>query len=96
MLLFFLNVSHIKVRFTEELGGLELIRLFEVNALHGSGFSRCEVTCRLSANPTCGHIGNLSCRNQTVHFFVIRGRYTLIIDADALRGLLHLTEDVIL
>ena len=94
--LFLLDMAHIEVRFTEELGGLKLVGLFEVHALHGLGFSRCEVTCRLSANPTCGHIGNLGGRNQTVHLLIIGGRYALIIDTDALRGLLHLTEDVIL
>ena len=96
MLLFFLYMAHIKVRFTEELGGLELIGLFEVHTLHGGSFRRCEVSCRLSADPTSSHVGNLSSRNQAVHFFVVRGRDTLIIDTDALGSLLDLTEYVIL
>jgi len=96
MLFLFLNVSHIKVRFTEELGGLELIGLFEVHTLHSGCFRWCEVSCRLSADPTSSHVGNLSSRNQAVHFFVVRGRDTLIIDTDALGSLLDLTEYVIL
>ena len=96
MLFLFLNVSHIKVRFTEELGGLELIGLFEVHTLHGGSFRRCEVSCRLSADPTCGHISNLGSRNQTIHLLVIRGRDAFIINADALCGLFHLAEDVVL
>ena len=96
MLLFFLNMPHIEVRFTEELGGLELIGLFEVHTLHSGCFRWCEVSCRLTTYPTSSHIGNLSSRHQTVHLFIIRGRDTLIINADALSGLLHLAEDVIL
>ena len=96
MLLFFLNMPHIEVRFTEELGGLKLIGLFEVYTLHGGSFRRSEVSCRLSADPTCGHISNLGSRNKTIHLLVIRSRDTLIIDTDALGGLLDLTEDVIL
>ena len=92
----FLNVSHIEVRFTEELGGLELVSLFEIHPLHSSCFRWCEVSCCLTADPTCSHIGNLSGRNQTVHLLVVRSRNTLIINADALGSLLHLSEDVIL
>ena len=94
--LFLLDMAHIKVRFTEELGGLELIGFFKVHTLHSGCFSRCEVSCCLSADPTCSHIGNLGGRNQTVHLLIIRGRDTLIINADALSSLLHLAEDVIL
>ena len=96
VLLFLLDMAHIKVRFTEELGGLELIGLFEVHTLHGGSFRRCEVSCSLPANPTRSHISNLGSRNQTIHLLVIRSRDTLIIDTDALGGLLDLTEDVIL
>ena len=96
MLLFFLDVLHIEVRFTEELRGLELIRLFEVHTLHSSCLSRRKVSCRLTANPARSHIRNLSGRNQAIHLLVIRGRDTLIIDADALGGLFHLAEDIIL
>ena len=94
--LLFLNMSHIEVGFTEEFGGLELIGFFKVHTLHSGCFSRCEVSCCLSADPTCSHIGNLGGRNQTVHLLIIGSRDSLIIDADALRGLLDLTEDVIL
>ena len=96
VLLFLLDMAHIKVRFTEELGGLELIGLFEVHTLHSGCFRWCEVSCCLSADPTCSHIGNLGGRNQTVHLLIIRGRDTLIIDADTLCSLLHLAKDVIL
>ena len=94
--LLFLNMSHIEVGFTEEFGGLELIGFFKVHTLHSGCFSRCEVSCSLTADPTCSHIGNLGCRNQTVHLLIIRGRDTLIIDADTLCSLLHLAKDVIL
>ena len=94
--LLFLDMAHIEVSFTEELGGLELIGFFEVHTMHSSCFCGCEVSSRLSADPTGGHIGNLGSRNQTVHFLIEGGGYSLIIDADALGGLLDLTEDVIL
>ena len=94
--LFLLDMTHVEIRFTEELGSLELIRLFEVHTLHGGSFSRCEVPGSLTANPSSSHIGNLSSRNQTIHLLIIGGRDSLIIDADALCGLLHLAEDVIL
>ena len=96
VLLLFLDVTHIEVGFTEELGGLELVGLFEVHTVHGSCFCRCKVACCLSADPTCGHICYLGSRNQTVHLLIEGGGYSLIIDADALGGLLDLTEDVIL
>ena len=96
MLLFFLNMPHIEVRFTEELGGLELIGLFEVHTLHSGSFSRRKISCRLTADPSRSHIGNLRRRHQTVHLLIIGSRDSLIIDADALRGLLDLAEDVIL
>ena len=96
MLLFFLYMAHIKVRFTEELGGLELISLFEIHPLHSGSFGRSEVSGCLSADPTCSHIGNLSSWNQTVHLLVVRSRDALIINADALGRLFHLTEDVVL
>ena len=94
--LFLLDMPHIEVSFTEELGGLELVGLFKVHMLHSGCFRWCEVSCRLTTYPTSSHIGNLSSRHQTVHLFIIRGRDTLIIDTDALGGLLDLTEDVIL
>ena len=94
--LLFLDMTHIEVGFTEELGGLELVGLFEVHAVHSCRFCGRKVACCLSADPASGHIGNLGSRNQTVHLLIERGRDTLIIDADALGGLLHLTEDVIL
>ena len=96
MFLLFLDVTHIEVSFTEELGGLELIGLFEVHTLHSGSFSRRKISCRLTADPTCGHISNLGSRHQTVHLLIIGSRDSLIIDADALRGLLDLAEDVIL
>ena len=94
--LLFLDMAHIEVGFTEELGGLELVGLFEVHAVHSCCFCRCKVSRSLSTDPTSSHIGNLGSRNQTVHLLIEGGRYTLIIDADALGGLLDLTEDVIL
>ena len=96
MLLFLLDMTHIEVGFTEELGGLELVGLFEVHTLHGGCISRCKVPGRLSADPASGHIGNLCRRHQTVHLLIVGSRDALIIDADALRGLLDLAEDVIL
>ena len=96
MLLFFLDMLHIEVGFTEELGGLELIGFFKVYTLHGLGLCRCEVTRGLSADPASSHVRNLRSRHQTVHLLIQRGRDTLIINADALSGLLHLAEDVIL
>ena len=96
MLFLFLYMTHIEVGFTEELGGLELIRIFEVHAVHGSCFCGREVAGCLSADPTGGHICYLGSRNQTVHLLIEGGRDTLIIDADALGGLLDLAEDVIL
>ena len=96
MLLFFLDMSHIEVRFTEELRGLELVSLFKVHTLHSGSLSRRKVSCCLSTDPTSSHIGNLSSRNQTIHLLIIGGRDSLIIDADALGSLLHLSEDVIL
>ena len=94
--LLFLDMTHIEVGFTEELGGLELVGLFEIHTMHSCCFCRRKVACSLSTDPTCSHIGNLGSRNQTVHLLVEGGRDALIIDADALGGLLHLTEDVIL
>ena len=96
VLLLFLDMTHIEVGFTEELGGLELVRFFEVHTVHGGSFRRCEVSRCLSADPTGGHISNLGCRNQAVHLLIERGRYSLIIDADALGGLLNLSKNVIL
>ena len=96
MLLFLLDMTHIEIGFTEELGGLELVGLFEVHAVHSSRFCGRKVSGCLSADPTGGHIGNLGCRNQAIRLLIERGRYPLIIDADALGGLLHFTEDVIL
>ena len=96
MLLFLLDMTHIEVGLAEELGGLELVGLFEVHAVHSCRFCGRKVACSLSADPTSGHIGNLGSRNQTVHLLIEGGRDTLIIDTDALGGLLHLTEDVIL
>ena len=96
VLLLFLDMTHIEVGFTEELGGLELIRIFEVHTVHGSCFCRCKVSCCLSADPAGGHVGNLCSRNQAVHLLIERGRYPLIIDADALGGLFHFAKDVIL
>ena len=94
--LLFLDMAHIEVGFTEELGGLELVGLFEVHAVHSCRFCGRKVACCLSADPASGHIGNLGSRNQTVHLLIEGGRYPLIIDADALGGLLDLSEDVIL
>ena len=96
VLLFLLDMAHIKVRFTEELGGLKLIGLFEVHTLHSGSFSRRKISCRLTADPSRSHIGNLRRRHQTVHLLIIGSRDSLIIDADALCGLLDLAEDVIL
>ena len=96
VLLLFLDMSHIKIGFTEELGGLELVGLFEVHTMHSCRFCGRKVACSLSADPTSCHISNLGSRNQTVHLLIEGGRDTLIIDTDALGGLLHLTEDVIL
>ena len=94
--LLFLDMAHIEVGFTEELGGLELVGLFEVHTMHGCCFCGRKVSRCLSADPTSGHICNLGSRNQTVHLLIEGGGYSLIIDADALGGLLDLTEDVIL
>ena len=96
MLLFLLDMTHIEVGFTKELGGLKLVSLFEVHTMHSCRFCGRKVSGCLSADPTSGHIGNLGSRNQTVHLLIEGGRDTLIIDTDALGGLLHLTEDVIL
>ena len=96
MLFLFLYMTQIEVGFTEELGGLELVRFFEVHTMHSCCFCRRKVSGCLSADPAGGHVGNLGSRNQTVHFLIERGRYPLIIDADALGGLLDLSEDVIL
>ena len=94
--LLFLDITLIEVGFTEELGGLKLIRLFEVHSMHGCCFCGCKVSRGLSADPTCCHVGNLGSRNQTIHLLIEGGGYSLIIDADALSGLLDLSEDVIL
>ena len=94
--LLFLDMLHVKVGLAEELGGLELVGLFQVHTVHGCSLRRREVSCSLSAYPAGGHIGNLGSRNQTVHLLIEGGGYPLIIDADALGGLLNLTEDVIL
>ena len=89
-------MAHIEVGFTEELGCFELIGLFEVHTVHGTGIRWCEVTCRLSAYPACGHVRNLCGRKEVVHLLVDGSRDALIVDADALGGLLDLSEDVIL
>ena len=94
MFLLFLDMPHIEVRFTEELGCLELIRLFQVHLLHSTGLRRREVTSRLSADPARGHIRNLGCRDEVIHLLVDGGRDTLVIDANALCGLFYLSEDV--
>ena len=96
VLLFFLNMAHIEVSFTEELCGFELLCLFKVHTVHGLGLRSREVTSRLTAYPASGHVGNLRGGNQAVHLLVQRGRDSLIIDADALGGLLDLAEDIVL
>ena len=96
VLLLFLDMPHIKVRFTEELGCFELVCFFKVHALHGLGLGRREITSRLTTDPASSHIRNLRGRHQAIHFLIERGRDTLIVDADALCGLLYLTKDVIL
>ena len=96
VLFLFLDVTHIEVGFTEELGGLELVRLFEIHTVHSCCFCGRKVSRCLSADPTCCHVGNLGSRNQTVHLLIEGGRYPLIIDADALGGLLNLSKNVIL
>ena len=94
--LLFLDMAHIEVGFTKELGGLKLVSLFEVHAVHSCCFCGRKVSGCLSADPASSHIGNLGSRNKTVHLLIEGGRDTLIIDADALGGLLDLAEDVIL
>ena len=96
VLLLFLDMAHIEVCFTEELCRFELLGFFEIHAVHGLGFRCRKVTSRLTAYPTGCHVGNLRGGNQTIHLLVERGGDSLIIDADALRSLLDLTEDVIL
>ena len=96
VLFLFLDMAHIEVGFTEELGGLELVGLFEVHAVHSCCFCGRKVSGCLSADPASGHICYLGSRNKTVHLLIERGRYPLIIDADALSGLLHLAKNVIL
>ena len=89
-------MPHIKVRFTEELGCFELVCFFKVHALHGLGLGRREITSRLTTDPASSHIRNLRGRHQTIHLFIQRSRDAFVVDTNALGGLLHLAEDVIL
>ena len=53
------NLGHVEVGLAEELAGLELLGLLDVHAAATACLGLDEVAGCLTADPACGHVGNL-------------------------------------
>ena len=91
-----LDFIHVEVGLAEVLGGLELLRFLDVDAVEGFHIRGSKVTRRLTGQPTRHHVGYLGCRNEVVHFFGDGSRYLLVVDGDGLGGLFRLAEHIVL
>ena len=96
MFLLVLNLLHVEVRLAEILGGLELLRLLDVEPVQHFLVRSGEVTRRLSGQPSRGHVRYLRRRNEVIHLLRYGGGHLLVVDGDGARGLLGLAEHVVL
>ena len=79
----------------EVFGGLELLRFLDIEHIKRCLVRRREVTGCLTAYPACRHIGDFTCRNETVHILIEIDGGLIPVDSDTLFELDDLAEDVI-